>query len=193
MIRLCAFLGNPGAEYARNRHNAAWLFLEASGLADGLRWQSKHKGRLAWYQAPSGRVAFLKPDTYMNASGQSLAAFARAEGLAPEEILILHDELELPFGSISLKRGGGLGGHNGLRSAAACLGTRDFLRLRIGIGRPDHDDVAGYVLSDFRRDEAARLEERVFPRAANLLRDVLADGFEAHERSARRIDALAEA
>ncbi len=192
MVRLCAFLGNAGREYERNRHNVAWLFLDASGIGSGLSWQRKHQGRVAWMDAPSGRVALLKPDTFMNLSGNSVADLARKEGIAAEDILVVHDELELPFGTVSLKRGGGLGGHNGLRSTAERLGTRDFLRMRFGIGRPSHDDVAGYVLSDFNRDERGLLEGKVFPAALSVLERVLREGFDEAEKDARKLDALKE-
>jgi peptidyl-tRNA hydrolase, PTH1 family len=191
MVRLCAFLGNAGREYASNRHNVAWLFLDASGIGSGLSWRRAHQGRVASLEGPGERVFLLKPETFMNLSGKSLGSVARKEGLKPDEILVLHDELELPFGFVSLKRGGGLGGHNGLRSAADCLGTRDFLRMRFGIGRPAHDDIAGYVLSDFTRDERNLLDERIFPAAAEILRSVLAEGFDAVEPRARKLNALA--
>jgi PTH1 family peptidyl-tRNA hydrolase len=190
MVRICAFLGNVGREYERNRHNVAWQFLDASSASAGLSWSRKHRGRVAQAERGGARVWFLKPETFVNLSGESLRDLARFERVEPGEILVVHDELELPFGFVSLKKGGGLGGHNGLRSAASCLGTRDFLRLRIGIGRPDHDDVASYVLSDFNRAEAADLERSVFPFCDSILDSVLKDGFEAHEEAYRKMNAL---
>ena len=190
MVRICAFLGNAGREYERNRHNAAWQFLDASALASGLSWSRKHRGRLASVERGGNAVWLLKPETFMNLSGQSLGELARFARAEPGEILVIHDELELPFGFVSLKRGGGLGGHNGLRSAADCLGSREFLRLRIGIGRPDHDDVASYVLSDFSRAEAADLERAGFPFCESVLESVLRDGFEAQEEKYRKANAL---
>ncbi len=171
MISLAVFLGNYGRQYAGNRHNAAWLFadcLSSPPFAADLSWQRKFKGQYASLDStvvagkaqtilspavspnvsakdlPS-RFYFLKPETYMNLSGESIGEIARFYRIPPEEILLIHDELELPPGTVSLKWSGGLGGHNGLRSTKAVLGTADFWRLRIGIGRPSHGDVAGYV------------------------------------------------
>lgn len=189
MIRLYAFLGNYGREYAGNRHNVAWLFLSASGLAGELSWERKFKGRFAWLDRPEGRIWFLTPETYMNNSGESVAELARFFRLAPGEILAVHDELELPFGVFGFKFSGGLGGHNGLRSMERHLGTRDFARLRFGIGRPDHDDVAGYVLSDFSRDEREILASAVFPPAAKALSECMDSGFDSvRERCKKVVD-----
>lgn len=118
------------------------------------------------------KVYFLKPETYMNLSGESIGALASFYKIKPEEILIIHDELELLPGTVSLKWSGGLGGHNGLRSAKSVLGTADFWRIRIGIGRPEHNDVAGYVLSAFSADERIVLDQ-VFSPLSNLLLCVL--------------------
>jgi PTH1 family peptidyl-tRNA hydrolase len=145
MIQLIAFLGNPGPEYARNRHNAAWLLAERLPFYASLDWRKKHKGLYASHEG----IHFLKPGTFMNLSGESVSAAAAFHKIGPEAILIVHDELELPLGTGSLKFSGGLGGHNGLRSVKACFGTADFWRLRIGIGRPNHDDIYSWVLSDF--------------------------------------------
>lgn len=176
MISLVAFLGNHGRQYGGNRHNVAWQLADSLPFADRLGWQGKFKGRYASLDgiAP-GRVHFLKPETYMNLSGESIGEVSRFLKIAPEEILVVHDELELPFGTVGLKKGGGLGGHNGLRSAKAVLGTADFWRLRLGIGRPERGDVAGYVLSDFTADERIVLRQ-VFPQAAELLEKILSGG-----------------
>ena len=172
MIRLVAFLGNYGRTYENTRHNAAWLFADSLPFAHRLSWQHKFKGafcsldasRLASWadeyhlgtsnaQTASDAIYFLKPETYMNASGESIGELANFYKLTADHILVVHDELELPPGTISLKKGGGLGGHNGLRSTKAVLNTADFWRFRFGIGRPDNPDVAGYVLSPFTSDE----------------------------------------
>jgi peptidyl-tRNA hydrolase, PTH1 family len=178
MIRLYAFLGNHGREYAGNRHNVAWQFLEALPFYGELRWERKFKGRFATRETPSGRTWILCPETFMNLSGDSAAELMRFYQIAPSELLAVHDELELPFGSFGLKMGGGLGGHNGLRSLEARLGTRDYARLRFGIGRPEHPDIAGYVLSDFSHEERERLAASVFPSAAKVLEACTDDGFE---------------
>ena len=172
MIRLVAFLGNYGRTYENTRHNAAWLFADSLPFAHRLSWQHKFKGafcsldasRLASWaeeyhlgtsnaQTASDAIYFLKPETYMNASGESIGELANFYKLTADHILVVHDELELPPGTIGLKKGGGLGGHNGLRSTKAVLNTADFWRFRFGIGRPDNPDVAGYVLSPFTSDE----------------------------------------
>jgi PTH1 family peptidyl-tRNA hydrolase len=157
MIQLVAFLGNPGPEYARNRHNAAWLLAERLPFYGSLNWRKKYKGRYAFRNG----IHFLMPQTFMNLSGESAAAAALFFRIKPEQILTVHDELELPLGTLSLKFSGGLGGHNGLRSVKACFGTADFWRLRIGIGRPDSRNpgqggppgsgkgIVDWVLSDF--------------------------------------------
>ena len=173
MISLVAFLGNYGKKYEGNRHNVAWLFADSLPFAGSLSWQKKFQGHYATCDSCGGhRVYFLKPETYMNRSGDSIGQLARFYKIKPEEVLVVHDELELPPGTVSLKNGGGLGGHNGLRSTKAVLGTADFWRLRFGIGRPEHKDVAGYVLSDFTNDEKIILSQ-IFPSAATLLEKVL--------------------
>jgi PTH1 family peptidyl-tRNA hydrolase len=161
MIELAAFLGNPGEEYRGNRHNAGRLLAEALPFFPSLDWKKKYKGRYAALDgnrlrpyAPAGenppeRIHLLLPETYMNRSGDSVIAAAAFFTIKPEHILVVHDELELSLGQVSLKFSGGLGGHNGLRSLKARLGTADFWRLRIGIGRPNHDDISLWVLSDF--------------------------------------------
>ena len=178
MIRLYAFLGNHGREYSGNRHNVAWHFLESLPMYGDLRWERKFKGRYAQWEGPAGRLWFLTPETYMNLSGDSAAELMRFFQIEASEVLAIHDELELPLGTFGFKMGGGLGGHNGLRSFEARLGTRDFARLRFGIGRPAHDDIAGYVLSDFSRDEREKLQSTVFPKAATAFDVCVKEGIE---------------
>ncbi|MCE1195265.1 aminoacyl-tRNA hydrolase [bacterium] len=178
MIRLYAFLGNYGKEYSGNRHNVAWQFLEALPFAGNLSWERKFKGKVASRELEGGRVWFLKPETYMNNSGESVGELMRFYRLEPAEVLAVHDELEMAFGAFGFKFSGGLGGHNGLRSMEKHLGTRDFARLRFGIGRPAHDDVAGYVLSDFSGAERELLNSAVFPQAGKAFSECLEKGFE---------------
>jgi PTH1 family peptidyl-tRNA hydrolase len=170
MIQLAAFLGNPGSEYARNRHNAGRMLAEALPFYASIGWQKKYKGLYAALDSarlcsaavrdapepPPGNIHFLMPETYVNLSGESILAAASFFKIGPESVLLVHDELELPLGTLSLKFSGGLGGHNGLRSMKACFGSADFWRLRIGIGRPNDlppsdsgRGIAGWVLSDF--------------------------------------------
>jgi PTH1 family peptidyl-tRNA hydrolase len=190
LIKLYAFLGNYGREYAGNRHNVAWLFLESLPYYGELRWARKFKGRFATRETEAGWTYFLCPETYMNLSGDAAAELMRFYQVKPEELLALHDELEMAFGSFGLKMGGGLGGHNGLRSLEARLGTRDYARLRFGIGRPDHDDVAGYVLSDFSAAEREALASSVFPAAAKVLEAVEVEGFEKALAKHQKVKAI---
>src|SRR6184192_2846533 len=145
-------LGNPGREYAKHRHNVGWLVVEELARRHDASWKEKFSGQLAELRLDGHRVALLKPETYMNESGRSVAAAARFYKLEPDAILVVHDEGDFDLGRLQARRGGGLAGHNGLRSIAQQLGTSDFLRLRIGVGRPERGDprpLADYVLSDF--------------------------------------------
>lgn len=198
MIKLVAFLGNYGREYADTRHNVAWQFEDSLPFAGKLSWQNKFKGKfsaidmknLSEWCAESGilskkdgspvpvfddapnQIFFLKPETYMNLSGESIIEAASFYKIKPEETLLVHDELELPIGTVSLKWSGGLGGHNGLRSAKAVFGTADFWRIRFGLTKPSGRDIADYVLSPFTSDERIILSQ-VFPQAANLFAKVI--------------------
>jgi PTH1 family peptidyl-tRNA hydrolase len=172
MIELAAFLGNPGKEYSQNRHNAGFLLAEKLRTDSPLRWEKKFKGFYAVFEE---RVHLIKPLTFMNLSGQSVSQAASFFKIKTDAILVVHDELELPLGTVSLKFGGGLGGHNGLRSMKASLGSADFWRVRIGIGRPASGDksVVGWVLSNFDAAEKEILD-KVLEAAAGLLLNVLA-------------------
>ncbi len=149
-INLIVGLGNPGREYQQTRHNAGFLFVDRVAETHGLvlRSERRFKGDLARWQDAGHDCRLLKPATFMNRSGQAVTAVADFYRLAPEQILVAHDELDLPPGTVRLKRGGGHGGHNGLRDIIQQLGSQDFLRLRIGIGHPgDRDAVTPYVLA----------------------------------------------
>ncbi len=198
MILLIAFLGNYGKEYEQTRHNAAWIFGDSLPFADKLIWKRKFKGKYATVDMETFRdwaalynlaltkdskpvqlsknipekIYFLRPETYMNLSGESIIEVAHFFKIKPEEILVIHDELELTCGTIGLKYGGGLGGHNGLRSTQTCLGTPNFWRLRFGIDRPEHGSVADYVLHKFTDNQNIILAQ-VFPQAAVLLSRVI--------------------
>jgi PTH1 family peptidyl-tRNA hydrolase len=163
---MAVFLGNPGAEYAKNRHNAGRM--AARRLPFSPEWKKKFKGLYAGVNVGNSTVQFLQPETYMNLSGESAAAAAGFFKIDAQAIIVVHDELELPLGTLSLKFDGGLGGHNGLRSMKACLGTAAFWRLRIGIDRPAGDDVSGWVLSDFPASDEPLLE-LALTNAAGLL------------------------
>ena len=137
-IALIVGLGNPGDEYRDTRHNVGWLFLDALAREKNLRFtdESKFFGQTARLHTPSGEVWLLKPTTYMNRSGSAVQAMAAYYKIAPEEILVVHDELDLVPGTMKMKKGGGNAGHNGLKDIAARLSTPEFWRLRIGIGHP---------------------------------------------------------
>jgi peptidyl-tRNA hydrolase, PTH1 family len=190
MIKLYAFLGNYGREYSGNRHNVAWLFLESLALYPSLSWERKFRGKAASVEIAGERRYFLKPETYMNNSGESIAELCRFYRIKPEEVLAVHDELEMAFGCFGFKFSGGLGGHNGLRSMEKHLGTRDYARMRFGIGRPDHPDIAGYVLSDFRKEELEILGSAVFPRAAKALSECMDTGFETVVEALKKVNCL---
>src|SRR5437763_6717917 len=151
-------LGNPGREYARHRHNVGWMVGDALARRHGASWKGKFSGQLAEIRIDGHRVALLKPETYMNESGRSVAAAARFFKLEPDAILVIHDEGDFDLGRLQARKGGGLAGHNGLRSIAQHLATPEFLRLRIGVGRPGRGDprpLADYVLSPFTPEDDA--------------------------------------
>jgi peptidyl-tRNA hydrolase, PTH1 family len=171
-------LGNPGREYAGNRHNVGWMVVEELARKHGASWKAKFSGRLAEIRLDGHRIGLLKPETFMNESGRSVGAAARFFKLEPDAILVVHDEIDLEPGRLQARRGGGLAGHNGLRSIAAHLKTPDFLRLRVGVGRPGRGDPrkpADYVLSNFTSEEdVAALVER----AAEAVERLDAEGLE---------------
>ena len=157
---LIAGLGNPGPKYADNRHNVG--FMVADVLA--RRWSApsfrdKFKGEFAKVSVSGKDIVLLKPMTYMNLSGESVQLAMRFFRVPLEQVMVVHDELDLPFGTVRLKVGGGIAGHNGLRSMVEHCGARDFDRCRVGIGRPQHGRPEGYVLSDFSSLEKAELAD----------------------------------
>lgn len=179
---LVAGLGNPGREYAHTRHNVGWLVADELARRHGGSFRGKFSGQLAEVRAGDLRLGLLKPETYMNESGRSIAAAARFFKVDPGSLLVVHDDVDLAPGRLQARSGGGLGGHNGLRSIAQTLGTQDFLRLRIGVGRPERGDrrpVADYVLSDF--DELTDVDELV-ARSADAVEAVAAEGLEATQQ-----------
>ena len=161
-IRLIVGLGNPGREYESTRHNVGFLWVdELARLQNlGFRSEAKFHGLTARGQLHGHEVLLLKPQTFMNVSGRSVGALVQFYKIPPEEMLVVHDELDLPPGVARLKIGGGHGGHNGLKDIIAHLGSRDFWRLRIGIGHPgDRSEVSNYVLNDPRREERELIDE----------------------------------
>jgi PTH1 family peptidyl-tRNA hydrolase len=181
---LVAGLGNPGREYERDRHNAGWMVVDELARRHGEpTFRSKFSGRLAETRVGEDRVALLKPETYMNESGRSLAAAARFFKVPPEQLLVVHDDVDLDVGRLQARLGGGVAGHNGLRSIAQSLGTQDFLRLRIGVGRPGRGDrrsVSDYVLSPFDADEDVG---EIVSHSADAVEALLREGLAEAQRS----------
>lgn len=191
MIKLIVALGNPGPEYELTRHNIGWLVLDSFSPLEGCSWKEKFKGEYCDKSLFGDKKYFLKPQTYMNLSGESAQALAHFYKIKPEEILVLHDELDLPLGKIHFKKGGGLAGHNGLKSLAKCLGTQEFLRMRIGIGRPSHGNVSSWVLSTFPKEQDIELGI-VLENSANALDFALKNGLQKAANQYNKKDFLAK-
>ena len=163
-IKLIVGLGNPGAEYEQTRHNAGALFVERIAHAQGVNLVADRKyfGLTGRFSHQGQDVRLLIPTTYMNRSGQAVAALAGFFRIKPEEILVAHDELDLPPGVAKLKQGGGHGGHNGLRDIIAALGVQDFWRLRLGIGHPGNKaEVVNFVLKPPRKEEQDAIDRAI--------------------------------
>jgi peptidyl-tRNA hydrolase, PTH1 family len=175
---LVAGLGNPGREYADTRHNVGFMVAEELARRHGGSWRAKFSGDLAEMRLDGLRLAVLKPQTYMNESGRSVGAAVRFFKVEPEALLVVHDEVDLEAGRLQARLGGGLAGHNGLRSVAQHLGTPEFARLRIGVGRPGRGDprpVADFVLSPFSPEVNV---EGLVARAADAVETVAREGVE---------------
>ncbi len=180
-VQLIVGLGNPGPEYEATRHNAGFWFVEAVARRwhGTFRSEKKFHGEVARVAIDGRDVWLLKPGTFMNRSGQSVQALARFYRIAPAALLVAHDELDLPPGTARFKQGGGHGGHNGLRDIIDKLGTRDFLRLRLGIGHPgDKRQVTGYVLKKPGQDDRLAIEQAI-DRSLDVLPDVIAGNLQA--------------
>jgi peptidyl-tRNA hydrolase, PTH1 family len=175
---LVAGLGNPGRDYERTRHNLGHMVCDELAGRYGASFRSKFSGELAELRLDGLRLALVKPLTYMNDSGRSVGAALRFFKLPPERLLVVHDEVDLDLGRLQARMGGGLAGHNGLRSVAQHLGTPEFMRLRIGIGRPERGDprpVADWVLSPFPGDVDV---DELVTRAADAVEVVAREGLE---------------
>ena len=182
MDLLVAGLGNPGREHARDRHNVGWMVIDELARRHGGSFKGKFRGRIADVRLDGSKLALLKPETYMNESGRSLGAAARFFKVDPEQVLVVHDDVDLETGRLQARAGGGLAGHNGLRSLAQHLGSQDFLRLRIGVGRPGRGDprsVADWVLSPFAPEDDA---EALVSRSAEAVEAIATDGLEAAQQ-----------
>jgi peptidyl-tRNA hydrolase, PTH1 family len=179
---LVAGLGNPGREYERTRHNVGWMVADELARRHGGSWRGKFSGRLAEVRMDGARVALLKPETYMNESGRAVAPALRFYKLDPAALLVVHDEGDFDLGRLQARSGGGLAGHNGLRSIAQLLGTQDFLRLRVGVGRPGRGDrrsLSNFVLSNFEPEDEP---EAVVARAAEAVETIVREGLEVAQQ-----------
>ncbi|MEP7334898.1 MAG: aminoacyl-tRNA hydrolase [Actinomycetota bacterium] len=175
-------LGNPGREHAQNRHNVGWMVVDELARRHGGSFRGKFSGQLAEVRDGDLRLGLLKPELYMNESGRSVAPAVRFFKVPPEHLLVVHDEGDLDLGRLQARAGGGLAGHNGLRSIARQLGTQDFLRLRVGVGRPERGDprpLADYVLSNFDPHDDA---EAIVSRAADAVETIAREGLEPAQR-----------
>lgn len=178
-MQLVVGLGNPGPTYARNRHNVGFMVVDRLAQATGADLRSAFSGRAAEVRLGGEDVVLLTPFTYMNRSGQSVRAAMDRYELTSESVLVVHDELDLPFGALRLKQGGGAGGHNGLKSLIERCGGPDFARVRIGIGRPaDETPIEDWVLGDFDEEESARLGD-VLEHAARAVEAAVTGGVAA--------------
>lgn len=175
-------LGNPGKRYACTRHNIGLRAVEEVVNRLGGSWRGRWHGRVCETRDGDERIALLAPETFMNESGRSVSPAMRFYKLPPERLVVVHDELDLPLGDIRAKSGGGLAGHNGLRSVVQAIGTQDFLRVRIGIGRPERGDprpVADWVLQPFAPETD---DEELVQRGADCTLAVVRDGIDAAMR-----------
>src|SRR5512147_2749116 len=176
-MKIIVGLGNSGRKYERTRHNAGFMAID--GLARDLRSeiaQEKHRALLGRIRIGSEETVLAKPQTYMNESGRAVAAIVRAVYATPADLIVIHDELDLPLGSVRVKIGGGHGGHNGLRSVIEHLGSSDFVRVRIGIGRPATGiDTVDYVLSPFPADEKKSLSDAI-TRVVEAVKTIVLEG-----------------
>ncbi len=175
-MKLLVGLGNPGRDYASHRHNVGFMVVDEVMRRASASWSAKFKGEVGRLEIRSHSAIALKPQTYMNLSGESVGACARFYGVGVEDVLVIHDELDIPYGEVRVKPGGGHAGHNGLRSIFQHFAPKgDFARVRVGIGRPKHGDVSSFVLSSFSADERIDLDT-VLQRGADAVECFVTDG-----------------
>jgi PTH1 family peptidyl-tRNA hydrolase len=187
-MKLIAGLGNPGFLYARNRHNVGFMCVSYLAKTQGIRFDKKQgQARTGTGHIDGQRVVLARPQTYMNASGESILALLRKLNISPADLIVIHDDLDLPTGKIRLRLGGGSGGHKGIDSIVARLGSRDFYRVRVGIGRPDigedidtarEEAIIAYVLADFSPEEKKAID-KVLPEVNQAIVCLLTEGLAA--------------
>ena len=183
-IQLIVGLGNIGQEYAQTRHNAGWWMLDelAATWGASFREDKKYYAEVAKANTPQGEVWLMKPSTYMNKSGQAVGALANFFKIPVSDLLVLHDELDIPPGHVRLKKGGGNGGHNGLKDIQAKMGSADFWRVRLGIGHPgDRNLVSGFVRNKPSRDDREAIDDAIW-RTRCEINDILSGDMEAAMR-----------
>ena len=177
-MKLVVGLGNPGPQYRNHRHNAGFMVLDLlHERASASEWREKYVGLAARGVLAGHEVTLLKPQTFMNLSGRAVQRAVQQLGLRPQDILVVHDELDLAWGDVRAKQGGGHGGHNGLRDISASIGA-DYARVRVGIGRPTQGTVEHFVLTPFSSEESTTLGD-VLTRAADAAELAIAQGIEA--------------
>lgn len=183
-MKLIVGLGNPGRSYAHNRHNTGFVCLNHFARTHGIRFDKKQgKARIGTGEVAGNQVIVAKPQTYMNLSGQSVSRLTRKFNVRPDSLLVIHDDLDLPPGKIRIRQGGGSGGHRGIDSIISGLGSRDFVRLRVGIGRPDitasnEADIIDYVLSDFTPSEK-QIIAQIMPKVSEAIISLITEDLAA--------------
>jgi len=187
-MKLIVGLGNPGREYANHRHNVGFMCLKHFAKTQGIRFDKKQgQARIGTGEVAGGEVVVARPQTYMNQSGQSVSRLIKRFNINPDDLLVIHDDLDLPPGAIRIRRGGSSGGHKGIDSIIADLDRQDFIRIRVGIGRPTifedstqnkEDEIIAYVLSDFTPEEK-QVITRVIPRVSEAIYCLLTEGLTA--------------
>jgi peptidyl-tRNA hydrolase, PTH1 family len=175
LTKLIVALGNPGLKYENTRHNIGWKVLEHLSFWSDLVWKEKFKGLFAQKNINGEQIIFLMPQTFMNLSGESVRPAMDFFKVEVGDLFVIHDEIDLPYGTIQVKTGGGLAGNNGLKSINQQISTKDFHRLRVGIGRPKHGDVSSHVLGLFNEEEKINLED-LHKLAAEAIEAYLKDG-----------------
>ena len=184
-MNLIVGLGNPGRGYANNRHNVGFVCLNHFAQKQGIQFDKKQcKARVGLGEVTGSKVVIARPQTYMNKSGQSVSLLVKKFNISPDNLLVIHDDLDLPSGKIRIRQGGSSGGHKGVGSIITELGSQDFVRIRVGIGRPvknedstefSEDEIINYVLSDFTPDEKQAITQ-VIPRVSEAILCLLTEG-----------------